>query len=113
MPGSTTPFLAAYERLLLRWAIDYQRIDHSRIDRRDLEPFFAPHTLEEFRCDNRQVLDHEGLAGRLRSCSYAPRPEHPDHAPMMGELGRIFGRHQREGRVAIDYDCRVYYGRFG
>ena len=109
----TTPFLAAYERLLLRWAIDYERIDHAKIGRWDLEPFFAPARLHEFRCDNRQALDLEGLEGRLRSCSYAPDPRHPDHAPMMAELRRIFADSQEGDRVTIEYDCRVYYGRFG
>lgn len=109
----STPFLAAYERLLLDWAIDYERIDHTRLGRRQLEPFFDPAPLHEFRCANRQVLDLEGLEGRLRSCSYAPGPEHPHHAPMMAELRRIFAACQEDGRVAIDYDCRVYYGRLG
>jgi len=109
----TTPFLAAYERLLVDRAIDYERIDHSRIGRRDLEPFFAPASVREFSCDNRQVLDLAGLEGRLRSCSYAPGPEHPDHEPMMAELRRIFAGCQENGQVAIDYDCRIYYGRLG
>ncbi len=110
---ATTPFLAAYERLLVDWAIDYRRIDHTRIGRADLEPFFAPAPLHEARCDNHQRLDLEGLEGRLRSCSYAPGPGHPDHRPMMAELRRIFAAHERSGRVTIDYDTRIYYGRLG
>ncbi len=106
-----TPFLAAYERLLLDWAIDYERVDHARIGRRELEPFFAPAALGEARFDNRQTLDLAGLEGRLRSCSYAPPPDHPGHRPMMAAARRIFERHQRHGRVTIDYDTRVYYGR--
>ena len=108
---ATTPFLAAYEELLLRWAIDYERIDHSQIGRRDLDPFFAPGELLEFRCDNQQVLDLDGLEGRLRSCSYAPPAGHPDHAPMMAELRRAFAEHEDRGQVTIDYDCQIYYGR--
>lgn len=107
----STPFLAAYERLLLEWAIDYERIDHSRIGRRELAAFFAPRPLLEFTCANRQPLDLPGLEGRLRSCSYAPGPKHPRHQPMMAELREIFATHAEGGRVAMDYDCRVYYGR--
>ena len=107
----STPFLAAYEALLMRWAIDYQRIDHTRIGRAELEPFFAPAPLHEARFDNRQTLDLAGLEGRLRSCSYAPAPEHPDHAPMMAELGRIFAACREDGRVTLEYDTRIYYGR--
>lgn len=107
----STPFLTAYERLLLDWAIDYERIDHTRIGRRHLAPFLAPHPLLEFACANRQPLDLAGLEGRLRSCSYAPGPDHPHHEPMMAELREIFATHNEDGRVAMDYDCRVYYGR--
>ena len=57
------------------------------------------------------TLDLEGLEGRLRSCSYAPGPGHPDHAPMMAGLRRIFADCQEDGQVAIDYDCRIYYAR--
>jgi hypothetical protein len=32
---------------------------------------------------------------------------------MMAELWRIFAAHQDDGRVTIDYDCRIYYGRLG
>ena len=109
----STPFLTAYERLLMRWAIDYERIDHSRIGRLDLEPFFAPAEVRELACANRQTLDLEALEGRLRSCSYAPDRDHPSHRPMMAELRRIFAACQEDGRVIIDYDCRVYYGRLG
>ena len=107
----TTPFLAAYERLLTRWAIDYERIDHSRIGHRDMEAFFAPSEVREHVSANRQLLDLEALEGRLRSCSYAPAPDHPDHAPMMAELRRVFAHCQEGGRVAMEYDCRVYLGR--
>ncbi len=107
----STPFLAAYERLLVDWAIDYRSIDHTRIGRRDLAAFFSPSPMREFRCDNRQLLDLAGLEGRLRSSSYTPGPEHPSHQPMMAELRRIFAAGQQNGRVAIDYDTRIYYGQ--
>ena len=109
----TSPFLVAYERLLMRWAIDYERIDHTRIGKRDMAAFFAPAEVLEQLSANRQVLDLEELEGRLRSCSYAPPPDHPDHQPMMAELRRIFADCQADGRVAMEYDCRIYYGRLG
>lgn len=109
----TTPFLAAYERLLRRWAIDYERLDHTRIGQPDMAEFFAPAPIGEESFDNRQLLDFEALSGRLRSCSYAPTPGHPHHEPMMAELRRIFADCQEDGRVAMDYDCRIYYARLG
>jgi hypothetical protein len=30
---------------------------------------------------------------------------------MIAKLREMFDRHQRDGRVALDYDTRVYWGR--
>ena len=56
-------------------------------------------------------VDLEALTGRLRSCSYAPPPDHPNHLPLVTELRRLFATCQRGGQVSMDYDCRIYYGR--
>jgi hypothetical protein len=32
---------------------------------------------------------------------------------MLRELRRIFDAHKKDGRVAFEYDTRVYYGRIG
>ncbi len=107
---ASTPFLAAYEALLERWGTDYRQVDHTRLGRDDLASFFAPDRLREARFDNRQQLDLAGLEARVRSCSYVPPPGHPDHAAMMAAVARLFADHQRDGRVAIDYDTRVFHG---
>ena len=61
--------------------------------------------------ENRQVFGFDGLRGRLMSSSYAPPAGHPQHEPMLAELRRLFDVHQHEGRVAVDYDTNVYWGR--
>jgi hypothetical protein len=58
-----------------------------------------------------QVFDFDGLRGRLASSSYAPQPGHPDFDPMMRELEALFRRHERDGRVVVAYDAKVFYGR--
>jgi hypothetical protein len=35
---------------------------------------------------------------------------HPQHAPMLLELRRIFDEHQADGQVAFEYDTNIYYG---
>jgi hypothetical protein len=61
----------------------------------------------------RQEFDYAGVEGRLLSSSYAPGPEHPQHAPMLRELRRIFDACAVEGRVAFEYKTRLYFGRLG
>jgi len=103
-------FAQAYEALLKRFSTDYAEVRHERIDaaaiRRFLGDGFVQRTLP-----NAQHFDLAALRGRLLSSSYAPLPDAPNHAPMMRELERIFAAHQRDGRVAFQYEVQVNLGR--
>lgn len=106
----TTPFLREYEGLLLELATDYKEVNHKNIDDAALQEFFAPASYSTAAFDNVQYFDYEGLAGRLLSSSYAPLPGHPNYELMMTNLQDIFNRYAHAGRVAFEYDTRVYYG---
>jgi SAM-dependent methyltransferase len=106
----TTPFLRAYERLLLTYGTDYEEVRHERTTDA-VHEFFDPSPYVERVYPMRQEFDYAGLEGRLLSSSYAPGPGHPKHEPMLRELRRIFDEHADEGRVAFDYKTRVYFGR--
>lgn len=106
----TTPFLRDYEALLRRFGTDYHAVDHTRLGPERFESFFrGPYASHIF--PNRQVLDLEGLQGRLLSSSYTPAPGHPDYQPMLAELRRLFNRHQEGGHVHILYDTQLHLGR--
>lgn len=107
---ASTPFLRDYEELLLRYGTDYKEVRHERTTA-IISEFFAPVKCNERVFDSRQDFDYGGLAGRLLSSSYAPLAGHPNHAPMMHELERIFRAHAKDGRVAFEYNTRVYFGR--
>lgn len=106
---SGSPFLEAYEDLLLRWCPEYPRVAATYPSAAALEPFFAPALMRSAAFPNSQSLDFEGLRGRLLSSSYAPRPPHPNHEPMLAALDRIFHSHQSAGQVEMTYDCLLYY----
>jgi SAM-dependent methyltransferase len=107
-----TPFLADYERLLMKFATDYEKVDRRRITPDILRDFFAPSAYRSQFFPNNQTFDLEGLKGRLLSSSYAPAPGHPRHEPMIDELRSLFDLHQRDGRVAIEYTTQMYYGQW-
>ena len=108
----TTPFLRAYEQLLLTFGTDYEEIRHERTTDA-VHEFFDPAPYQETVFPMRQEFDHRGLEGRLLSSSYAPGPGHPRQAPMLKELRRIFDLHAQAGSVAFDYKTRVYFGQLG
>jgi SAM-dependent methyltransferase len=107
---AATGFLRHYEQLLLTYATDYQEVRHERTTA-TIHEFFAPAPYQERVFDLRQQFDYEGAAGRLLSSSYAPLSGHPNHAPMMQELQRIFRTYAQHGEVEFEYDTRVYYGK--
>src|SRR5262249_12781832 len=104
-----TPFLQAYERLLLEYGIDYAQIDHRNVDAAWLSAFFSgAWQTRKFR--HEQVFDFPGVRGRLLSSSYVPGPEHPRHEPMLTALREIFDAHQQDGCVRFEYDTELYFG---
>jgi ubiquinone/menaquinone biosynthesis C-methylase UbiE len=105
-------FHRAYEELLLKYSIDYKEVRHEGA-RQEIGEFFAPAPYKEGVFDMPQEFDYAGLEGRLLSSSYAPLPGHPNYAAMMEGLARVFAEHQRNGRVVMEHDTRVYYGRLG
>lgn len=106
----STPFLRAYEDLLLRFGTDYREVNPTNFDDRVLTYFFGKGGFRVEVFNNTQVFDLEGLKGRLLSSSYVPMEGHPNYEEMIKELERIFHLHQSDGRVVFEYDTRVYYG---
>lgn len=102
-------FLVGYEDLLARHALDYREVDHRNVGRAVLEEFFGG-AFESRAYRHTQAFDLDGLAGRLRSSSYTPPPDHPGHDAMMAELARLFRRTQHKGTVAMEYVTEAHLG---
>lgn len=108
----STPFLRAYEKLLIEYATDYQDVRSERTTEQ-IQTFFAPVQFNVQTFDYRQEFDYPALEGRLLSSSYTPQAGDTKYQPMLRELRRIFDEHQVNDRVAFKYDTRVYYGQLG
>jgi SAM-dependent methyltransferase len=107
-PPEATAFLADYEALLKRYAPEYTRITASRADVGAMRGFLGA-SMELGTFANQQILDFEGLRGRLMSSSYAPEPGSADYEPMIGMLREVFARHERDGCVTMPYSTLVYF----
>jgi SAM-dependent methyltransferase len=106
-----TPFLAAYERLLEAYRTDRGEFELWRRSDEMAGAFFDPGSFERATFDNEQVLDLDGFKGRLLSISYVPAEGDPGSDEMLRSVQEIFRKHQTGGRVTIEYDTQVYYGR--
>jgi ubiquinone/menaquinone biosynthesis C-methylase UbiE len=106
---SGSDFLRDYEQLLLNYSTDYKEVRHERTTA-VIDEFFRPTSHQERVFAMSQRFDYEGLAGRLLSSSYAPLDGQPGNDAMMLELQRIYRAHSQDGKVAIEYKTRVFYG---
>jgi SAM-dependent methyltransferase len=107
----SSPFLQAYERLLLTHGTDYTAVNHKQFDDESMKRFFGAGRFHKASFENLQTFDFEGVKGRLLSSSYVPEADHPSYQPMLDELQQIFGQHQTHGQVVFEYDTIVYYGQ--
>lgn len=106
----STPFLRAYEELLLEFGTDYQQVRHEKVEK-DIASFFAPEECTLANFENLQEFGFEGLQGRLLSSSYTPGPDNRKYRPMLERLRDTFLAHQKNDRVIVEYDTKVYYGQ--
>ncbi len=106
-----TPFLRDYENLLQTYGTDYNEINHKNVQDAAVFNAFFGGAFREAAFDNIQRFDFEGLMGRLHSSSYVPAKDHPNYAPMAKRAREIFDLHAVNGKVAFEYDTRVYYGQ--
>jgi SAM-dependent methyltransferase len=104
-----TPFLAAYERLLETYRTDRGEVEFWRKSDEMAGAFFGSFEKKTF--DNEQVLDLDGLKGRLLSISYVPAEGEPGSEAMIRQAEKIFDEHHNYGKVIVEYDTKVYYGR--
>jgi ubiquinone/menaquinone biosynthesis C-methylase UbiE len=127
---SETSFGRAYEDLLVRYGIDYTRVKEAYPEMQDMEQFFGKHRserpdrsgtsralqergrkIQRHELPNFQEFDFDGLAGRLRSSSYAPKEGQANYAPMMAALSELFEANQKNGVVRMDYTTQIYLGQ--
>jgi SAM-dependent methyltransferase len=105
---TSTPFLRGYEAMLDQHAADYAPLKRGPIDLPVIEAFFAPGGFRARSLPHATRYDLAGLAGLLRSTSYAPQPGDPAHAPMLAELSRLFAANATDGAVTIIYETRLF-----
>lgn len=107
---SGTAFLADYEQMLLAHGTDYRAVRHENVHGQSMEGFFA-RDYGHAALSNPQQHDLEGLVARVESSSYVPGPGQPGHEELMASVRDLFARHETGGRVTIEYDTLLYWGR--
>lgn len=105
-----TPFLEGYEALLQRYGTDYADVADRYADDAQMRAWFGDGWRGSERFEHRKPMDFDGLRGRLMSSSYAPKPGHPNHTPMLHALRELYDACATDGLVSFDYDTRAFVG---
>lgn len=105
-----TRFLEGYEALLQTYGTDYTSVAERYADEPRMREWFGAGWRGTAQFDHCQRLDFDALRGRLMSSSYAPKPDHPKHEPMIAALRKLFDACETNGHISFDYDTRVYVG---
>lgn len=105
-----SPIAGEYRALVDRFGIDTKRVTCQRRIGPDMTAFFGGDGPREAHFDNPQHYDFEALRGRALSSSYAPLVGHPNHAPFVEGLGKLFERHATDGVLVFPYKTTLYVG---
>ncbi|HTW94099.1 MAG TPA: class I SAM-dependent methyltransferase, partial [Tepidisphaeraceae bacterium] len=110
-PGS---FGEAFKAITAQFTIE-NRVEYHRALTENgfqlIRDFFAPCKVDLATFPNEQILDRQGLIGRVLSNSNSPLEGHPLYPAMIDRLNQLFDRFQVGGAVRFEYDTRIYYGR--
>ncbi len=104
------PFQQAYDSLLRAHSADYEKVNHLSLTDASIGAFFAPAKVTAANFDNPQILDFDGLLGRLRSASYCPPTGTPTYRALVADLEQLFADHAVHGKIRFVYDSRLYLG---
>lgn len=105
-----SPFMRAYEELVLRHSTDYGQVRHDQLSAERFERFYdGPYERRVLR--NTHSLGPDALRGLLLSSSYMPGPGHPRHEAMLSDIDPLFAGHAKAGTVQVEYDLDVYWGQ--
>ncbi len=102
-------FLREYERLLVEFGTDYQKIRHDRFTKESIEESFG-RSFATRSFAHSQTLNFKGLKGRTLSASYAPNEGDKRFKEMQEKLAAIFSKNEEKGRIRIPYETNVFYG---
>ncbi|HNL39972.1 MAG TPA: class I SAM-dependent methyltransferase [Saprospiraceae bacterium] len=103
------PFQRAYDRLLAGNIENYAALVHRNVTVGQIEAFLSPRPVATATLPYHQMLDLDGLKGRLLSSSYAPGSG-PAYERIIRGLEELFGQFSSSGQVRFQYQTCAFWG---
>jgi SAM-dependent methyltransferase len=104
-------FSVAYENMLKKDSIDYNKVNHRNIKDIDFKAFFKDGDYKFIKFVNEQIFDETGLMGRAFSSSYIPAEGTLEGEKFRRLLKAVFDKHNKDGKVSFSYQTEIYLGK--
>lgn len=105
-------FTSEYERLLRRYVQSTEKDGLDRLTNQDFSEFFGARKYRFISMPNQQILDLNGMKGRIMAQDGFPELGEKEYADMMKELCRIFDRYNQSGKVVLRFETEAYTSHF-
>lgn len=105
-----TDFQKEYDKILRETIPEYSIVTHKNISDQEIRDFFSPRESVSEYLVNAQILDLEGLKGRLKSSSYCPKSGQ-EYESLINKLTDLFTRYESNGLIEFAYDTHLYWCR--
>ncbi len=106
---NTSPFMKALDAVLKPLNEEHDELEQNLSDKDFLKSFFGEERIHSNTFPNFQMLDLNGLKGRVQSISYVPESG-DEHKNVMKEIKDLYDKFNNGGQVKIEYVTKVYYG---
>ncbi len=106
----TSPFADAYEKFLIEWSVDYDKVKASYENPDHIARVLGPDYVRRS-FPHAQDMDRDAFRARQQSASYVLKADTPRGQTMMQALDRLFDTFQENGTVRFDYHANVYAAR--
>ena len=108
---SSNDFMKSYYDLIEKYGTDYGKINHAIVTNDNvIGKFYSPGSFQKKIFVHTHALNYDGLEGRLLSSSYIPL-EGESFNKMIDELKNIFEKYNENGKVGMEYETRLFYGK--
>lgn len=106
---NSSPFMKALDSILKPLNLLHEEMERDLSDKNFLKSFFGEEKIHTGTFPNFQMLDLNGLKGRVQSISYVPE-EGDEHKKVMKDIKDLFDKFNNGGQVKIEYVTKVFYG---
>lgn len=107
---NNSPVMKAVNKILLSLNQTHEEEEKNLVDKNLLNTFYGVEKAGSSTIPNFQMLDLEGLKGRIRSISYVPDSGN-EHNKIMNYIKDVFNKYNNGGMVKIEYTTRLFYGK--